>query len=103
LLCPKLPQDNGPILSPKPEEFECPSVFLIPPLPPRSRTAQQSRIQSEAIDDPLSELAREGARRMLALVLIADLMHERRDIAAFRARTNSVWAHSKNETPKKAR
>jgi hypothetical protein len=28
--------------------------------------------QPEAIDDPLSELAREGARRMLALVLIAE-------------------------------
>ena len=27
--------------------------------------------QPEAIDDPLSELAREGARRMLAQVLIA--------------------------------
>ena len=28
--------------------------------------------QREAIDDPLSELAREGARRMLAQVLIAE-------------------------------
>jgi len=28
--------------------------------------------QPEAIDDPLSELAREGARRMLAQVLIAE-------------------------------
>src|SRR5437879_8869706 len=28
--------------------------------------------QAEAIDDPLSELAREGARRMLAQVLIAE-------------------------------
>jgi putative transposase len=28
--------------------------------------------QPEAIDDPLSEVAREGARRMLAQVLIAD-------------------------------
>jgi hypothetical protein len=28
--------------------------------------------QPEAIDDPLSELAREGARRMLAEVLIAE-------------------------------
>ena len=28
--------------------------------------------QLEAIDDPLSELAREGARRMLAQVLIAE-------------------------------
>ncbi len=51
---------------------------------PYSAAAQQSRIQPEAIDDPLSELAREGARRMLAQVLIADLMHGRRDIAAFR-------------------
>jgi hypothetical protein len=57
---------------------------------PYSAAAQQSRIQPEAIDDPLSELAREGARRMLAQVLIADLMHERRDIAASRARPNSV-------------
>ena len=30
--------------------------------------------QPEAIDDPLSELAREGARRMLAQVLIAELI-----------------------------
>jgi putative transposase len=28
--------------------------------------------QPEAIDDPLSELAREGARRMLAQALIAE-------------------------------
>jgi hypothetical protein len=28
--------------------------------------------QPEAIDDPLSELAREGARRMLAQVLVAE-------------------------------
>jgi putative transposase len=28
--------------------------------------------QPEAIDDPLSEVAREGARRMLAQVLIAE-------------------------------
>ena len=55
LLCPKLPQDSGPILSPKPEEFECPSVFLIPPLPPRSRTARlpsrvcSSRVSSSSV------------------------------------------------------
>ncbi len=28
--------------------------------------------QPEAIDDPLTELAREGARRMLATVLVAE-------------------------------
>ena len=30
------------------------------------------RYQADAVDDPLSELAREGARRMLAQVLIAE-------------------------------
>ena len=38
---------------------------------PRDTTVIAFR-QPEAIDDPLSELAREGARRMLAQVLIAE-------------------------------
>ncbi len=38
---------------------------------PRDTTVIAFR-QPEAIDDPLSEVAREGARRMLAQVLIAD-------------------------------
>ena len=36
--------------------------------------------QPEAIDDPLSELAREGARRMLAQVLIAEADFSRRSL-----------------------
>src|SRR5207244_7608663 len=38
---------------------------------PRDTTVVAFR-QPEAIDDPLSELAREGARRMLAQMLIAE-------------------------------
>jgi len=37
----------------------------------RDTTVVQFR-QPEAIDDPLSEVAREGARRMLAQVLVAE-------------------------------
>ena len=44
--------------------------------------------QPEAIDDPLSELAREGARRMLAQVLIAEA-------DAFVA----MWKHMKLPVP----
>ena len=38
---------------------------------PRDTTVIAFR-QAEAIDDPLTEVAREGARRMLAQVLIAE-------------------------------
>jgi putative transposase len=38
---------------------------------PRDSTVIPFR-QPEAIDDPLTEVAREGARRMLAQALIAD-------------------------------
>ncbi len=37
----------------------------------RDTTVIQLR-QPEAIDDPLTELAREGARRMLATVIVAE-------------------------------
>ena len=37
----------------------------------RDTTVIQLR-QADAIDDPLTELAREGARRMLAQVLVAE-------------------------------
>ena len=52
------------MLSPRtPERSDTPCREIAPVLPFR---------QPEAIDDPLSELAREGARRMLAQVLIAE-------------------------------
>ena len=53
--------------------------------------------QSEAIDDPLSEIAREGARRMLAQVLIAEAdafvaMWKRADLSpAVITRLTAVW------------
>jgi hypothetical protein len=44
---------------------------------PRDTTVIAFR-QPEAIDDPLTEVAREGARRMLAQVLIAEAAIHRR-------------------------
>src|SRR5580692_1521349 len=58
---------------------------------PRDTTVLPFR-QPEAIDDPLSELAREGARRMLAQVLIAGA-------DSFVAMQRNLVQAEKNPTP----
>ena len=62
--------------------------------------------QPEAIDDPLSEVAREGARRMLAQVLIAEAnlcRHGRTCIAGWPRPHRASWPWAASCNPDRSR